>query len=61
MIDLILSNHRSSFMKTAVLETGISDHHKLIFSNLKRSFANGPPEIIYYRDLKNFGQKVFNS
>ena len=29
MIDLILTNHRSSFMKIAVLETGISDHHKM--------------------------------
>ena len=29
MIDLILTNHRSSFMKIAVLETCISDHHKM--------------------------------
>ena len=28
MIDLILTNYISSFMKTVVLETGISDHHK---------------------------------
>ena len=28
MIDLISTNYISSFMKTVVLETGISDHHK---------------------------------
>ena len=61
MIDLILTNHRSSFMKTAVLETGISDHHKMIFSILKHTFAKGPPKTICYRDLKNFDQKAFNS
>lgn len=43
MIDSILTNHRSSFMKTVVLETGISDHHKMIFSILKHTFAKGTP------------------
>ena len=61
MIDLILTNHRSSFMKTAVLESGISDHHKIIFSILKHTFAKGPLKTICYRDLKNFDQKAFNS
>ena len=61
MIDAILTNHRSSFMKTAVLETGISYHHEMIFSILKHTFAIGPPKGICYRDLKNFDQKVFNS
>ena len=32
MINLTLANHRSSFMKTTVLETGISDYHKMVFS-----------------------------
>ena len=39
MIALILTNHRSSFMKTAVLDTGILDYHKIIFSILKHTFA----------------------
>ena len=56
MIDLIFTNHRRSFMKTAVLETGISDHHKMIFSILKHTFAKRPPKTISYRDLKNFDQ-----
>ena len=61
MIDLILTNHRSSFMKTAVLESGISDHHKIIFSILKHTFAKGLLKTICYQDLKNFDQKAFNS
>ena len=59
--DLILTNHRSSFMKIAVLETGISDHHKMISSILKHTFTEGPPKPICYRDLKDFDQKAFNS
>ena len=61
MIDLILTNHRSSLMKTAMLETGISDHLKVICSILKHTFAKGPPKAICYGDLKNFAQKAFNS
>ena len=61
MIDLILTNHRSSFMKTTMLETGISDHHKMVFPILKHTFAKEPPKTICYRDLKNFDQKAFNS
>ena len=53
MIDLILTNHRSSFMKTSELETGISDHHKMIFSILKDTFAKGPPKTTCSRDSRS--------
>ena len=43
MIDLISTNHRSSFIKAAVLETGISVHHMMIFSILKHTLAKGTP------------------
>ena len=59
MLDLILTNHRSRFMKTAVLEIGISDHHKMIFSILKHTFAKAALKTICYRDLKNFDQKKY--
>ena len=42
MIDLILTNLRISFMELTVLETGISDHHKMIFFILKHIFAKEP-------------------
>ena len=46
MLDLTLSNHRSSFMKTVVLEIGTSDHHKMIFSILKHNSAKGQSKTI---------------
>ena len=61
MIDLILTNHRSIFMKTAVLETGISDYHKMMFSISNQTFPKGPSKSVCYGDLKNFDQKAFNS
>ena len=48
LIDFMLTNHRSSFMKTGMLETGISDHHKMIFSISKYTFAKGPPKTIKF-------------
>ena len=41
MIDLVLTNRRSNFMKTAVLETGISILLIMIFSVLKYTFDKG--------------------
>ena len=58
---MILTNYRSSSTKTAVLDTGISDHNKTIFSILKHTFAKGPPKTICYRHLKNFDKKAFMS
>ena len=54
MIDLNLTNYRHSFMETAVLETGISDHHKMFFFLiiLKQTFTKALPRTICYRDLK---------
>ena len=45
IIDLILTDHRSSFMKTVVVETGFSNHHKMIFSILKHTLAKDHPKL----------------
>ena len=58
MIDLILTNHRSSFWETTLLETLISGQHKMIFSILKHNSAKGQPKSICYRDL-NFDPNSF--
>ena len=34
-IDLLLTNQKCSFKNTTVFETGLSDHHLLIYSMLK--------------------------
>ena len=41
-IDLILTNMPKGFQITGVIETGVSDHHLLIFSILKISFTKMP-------------------
>ena len=52
-IDLILTNMRKSFQNTGVIETGVSDHHLLIFSFLK-TFTKMPPNKLLYRKYKSF-------
>ena len=42
-----------------MIETAISDHHKLIGSFLKSKFQRLPPKNILYRDYKNFDEKLF--
>ena len=49
--DLILSNQKSSLMNTGTVETGISDHHSLIYTMLKSTFEKLEPRKYYYRNL----------
>ena len=40
-IDLIITNHETSFMKSDTCEAGLSDHHKMVYSFLRKTFAKG--------------------
>ena len=51
-IDLILTNKPKSFQNSGVMETGVSDHHALIFSFLKTTFTKMPPNKLQYRSCK---------
>ena len=53
-IDLILTNKPKSFQNSGVMETGVSDHHALIFSFLKTTFTKMPPNKLQYRNYKKF-------
>ena len=53
-IDLMLTNRPKSFQNSGVMETGISDHHALIFSFLKTTFTKMPPNKLQYRNYKKF-------
>ena len=53
-IDLILTNKPKSFQNTGVVETGVSDDHLLIFSFLKTSFTNMPPNKLRCHKYKLF-------
>ena len=45
-IDLILTNTHKSFQSTYVIETGLSDFHRMTVSVLKMYFRKLPPRII---------------
>ena len=60
-IDLILSNHPRSFQFSQVLETGLSDFHKMTLTVLKMFYQKPKPNIITYRDYKNFSNNEFRN
>ena len=47
-IDHIVTNIPKRFMKSMALETGISDHHKMIMTIFRSIFAKGKPKTFYY-------------
>ena len=58
-IDHIITNIPKRFMKSMALETGISDHHKMIMTVFRSTFAKGKPKIFYYRCYKKFNLEKF--
>ena len=59
-MDLILTNKSMSFQITSVIETGLSDFHKLIVTVMKMSFSKHEPKIFYYRDYNTFSEHFRN-
>ena len=60
-IDLILSNKKHSLFNTGTLETGLSDHHSLVYSMLKTTFQKLLSQKISYRKWKNIDADLFNN
>ena len=58
-IDLILTNKPRSFIKTGLMETWLSDYHKLVTTMMKVRFPKCKPSIITYRSYKKFDNKKF--
>ena len=58
LIDLILTNRPRSFQDSQVIETGLSDHHKMTITVLRAFFQKQTPITIKYRD-KKFDQSLF--
>ena len=58
-IDLILTNNNHLYQKSQSFETGISDHHHLIYTMLKSKYERMPPKTITYRSYKNFAEELF--
>ena len=58
-IDLILTNCPRSFQNSCVIETGLSDFHKLFVTVMKTTYKKSQPKIITYRDYKYFHNDGF--
>ena len=52
-IDLMLTNRYRSFQNSCVIETGLSDFHKMTVTVLRAFFKKAEPKVISYRDYKN--------
>ena len=53
-IDVMLTNSENSFQYTRTIETGLSDHHKMIITVIKTYSKKKDPITITYRSYKNF-------
>ena len=60
-IDLIRTNKRNHFMKTTAFETGLSGHHKLITTILRKTIGKDNSKKMFYRDYKRFDQNKFET
>ena len=65
-IDLLIEKFKFSFMKTNSFETGLSDHHHMIYTILKTKFEKFKPKKSIYQNFKRhysdkFKLNIFNS
>ena len=58
-IDLILINCPRSLQNSCVIETGLSDFHKLLVTVMKKTYKNWQPKIITYRSYKYLNNDCF--
>ena len=58
-IDLFLMNFPNSFQNFGVVETGLSDFHRMIVTVMKTSFHRLLPKIRHYRDYSNYDNNLF--
>ena len=57
--DLILTNNPPSLKNTYVIETGLSDFHKMIVAVMKMHFPKMKPQVVSYRKYKDFHNETF--
>ena len=58
-IDLVLTNNPNSFQNLGVIETGLSDFHKMAVTVMKTTFEELKPNILHYRDYREFSNDKF--
>ena len=57
----LLTNSKGNFDEILVLESSLSDFHKLVVSVLKSYFKKGASKVIIYRDYKYFNNEKFSN
>ena len=50
-INLILTNRTKSFQNITVIDTGLSDFHKMAITITKTNFRKAEPRIVHYRNF----------
>ena len=58
-IDLLLAYKPLSFKNTYLIETGLSDFHKMIVGGMKMHFPKMKPQVIRYWKYKGFHNEIF--
>ena len=57
----MLTNRNRSFQNSCVIDTGLSDFHKMTVTVLRSYLNKLRSKIIHYRDYKNFSNDAFTS
>ena len=57
----MLTNSKNNFDEIVVLESGLSDFHKIVELVLKSYFKKEDPKVIYYKDYKYFDNKMLSN
>ena len=58
-IDLIVTNNPNSFQNSEIIETGLSDFHKMALTVMKTTSEKLKPNIIHYRNYRKFSNDKF--
>ena len=57
----MLKNKPRSFKNSNVLDTGLSDFHKMTLTVMRAYFVKQTPKVVYYRDYKKFSNDLFRN
>ena len=60
-IDLCLTNAPKKFQSSCVVETGLSDFHKMTVVINKSTFEKIAHKVVHYRDYRNYSKLNFTS
>ena len=57
----MVTNRPRFFKTSSVLETGLSDFHKMTLTVMRGYFVKQTRKVVYYRDYKTFSNNLFRN